>query len=269
MPMTDLFDPSSGDPYRGGLGRPPAYIPGGGGTAQGAAGGGFGDLLGSSAGYRPFVGGAGLRRRVVQPGWVPGGFNPGRLPAGPVSGPDGGGGGGAPAGFWDLFSGGGADVGDWNRLLTMVASGNGPAGTMFDPNGDPREMQAISEMGQVDALDRGRRGYLLAQQESPNDPGLAGYMRLKGQLGAMSDSSRMAGSERLAARQRQEAFARMLMQMIGSSNLQRGLANQNYGLQNSLQQSQQGGGFGDWLGNVGGGALGSWLSPGGFWGKKN
>lgn len=165
---------------------------------------------------------------------------------------------------WGLVSGGGADIGDLNRLAVQLLGGQG-AGTAFDPTGDPATIRALREeaMQNAQALQAQAANYAAW---TGADPGTQNYARLQSVLNTQGGVANALNTARREAATRSADLRRQILMAILSSNLGLGRQNNAYSWQQVLQDAAQGGGLGELLGGIAGRAGGAWLSPGGIGG---
>ena len=188
--------------------------------------------------------------------WTPRGTQPGGGASTPAPTTGGGGLGftpGAPAGW---------DIPDWNRILSLVAAGDPSLfGTGLDPRGNPYELSALRDYFGQERLNRERQAVVGADMSAPSDPWLRAYAVTQARGGASSDSSRADAAARYSAAQEAGQRQHSALQQLFSANLQHGLATQG-GLINQYAQNQNKPSFWDYLGQLGGSALGGWANGG-------
>lgn len=99
-----------------------------------------------------------------------------------------------------------------------------------------------------------------AMRASPNDPSLAAYGQLMGQMqyGQQAQQGYADAAQKWMAMKREQAWQEHMMRLQAKLQLENAKAMQPSGW------SQLAGG----IGSIGGAALGSWLAPGGFWKGK-
>lgn len=170
-----------------------------------------------------------------------------------------------PAGtMWDPFAGDTRT--DVFGLLNKLVGGAGNAG-LYGFNGNPAIATAARErvMGDLGARQAGAR--TAAALANVNDPSMAANAELQAYLGTQGDASRAGSDAALQEQQRSEDFYR---QLLGGwmGNTMQDYENEMQHKRQMAEQGNQGNGLLSGLGQIGGAALGSWLSPGVFWGQS-
>lgn len=206
-------------------------------------GGGAGSLTGTSGNMGVSPGGTGAD-------WTPGGANPSGDPTidlNPWSGTG-----------WDRSR----TLNQLYELLNQYA-GSGA----FTPGGNKGLMDATRSEALSNAEALRGRGDLVSRNLGV-DPATAASYALRSDLNTQGGVADALNTASRGVLERQDAFGKDLLSMLANLNAQDWMA-ERQGDISKRYAPEQPGGIGGLLGQIGGRALGGWLSPGGWWGSGN
>lgn len=149
---------------------------------------------------------------------------------------------------------------NWGELQRLIFSGFGRAGA-FDPMGNPAILDEISRRGQQAAASAENRARL-SSRLSGLDPAAAASYAMEAGLRGQSDTAQAVSNALLEQLMAQDAFGKSVM--MGFINPNQGAFSQNWVQQQQPRPNQ----WAQLLGGLGGSVAGSWLSPGGIWGRS-
>lgn len=232
----------------------PSYLTSDTGAAtMNSTGGGGGDIGSSSASGRSSMFGGNLRRLLQ---------NQGKLP------PFIGGGGGTGATDWtpglNDWSGTGWDRARTLNKLYELLQNYSDFGS-FSPEGNKGLMDSVRTGALADAEAIRQRNNLIGSNLGV-DPSTAGSFALQSDLNSQGGVADALSAASRGVLERQDEFGKNLLSMLGNLNAQDWMAERQGDISKRYAPDQGGGGLGGFLGNIGGRALGGWLSPGGWWG---